>query len=185
MADVFTKQVELPPGRAQITGQVMPPDSPLRAPISGRLCAFYQVIGTNHTWPWHDRRFYPPEGVRFWIEGGDRQLLIVVARSAPTLGPMVTEGSLQCSIAGEVVRRTIYAGESPDTDHLLEPGGLGSRPDTYLNAEERIVVAGDTLTVTGDIVEEIDGQAQSPGFRSPPTRIFLRARSLRSVNPQR
>src|SRR3954468_9196082 len=105
MADVFTPRgVELQSERAEVTGRVSSAGAPLRAPISGRLCAFYQVIGTNHTWPWHDRRFYPPKGVRFWIDGGDRQLLIVVPRSAPSLGPMETEGALQCSIAGEVVR---------------------------------------------------------------------------------
>jgi hypothetical protein len=184
MADVFTPRgVELQPERAEVTGRVSSAGAPLRAPISGRPCAFYQVIGTNHTWPWHDRRFYPPGDVRFWIDDSDRQLLIVVPRFAPSFGPLEAEGALQCSMTGEVVRRTIYAGESPDTDRLLEPGGLGSGPDAYLHAEERIVTAGDTLTVTGDIIEEIDVEGESSHFRSPPTRRFLRARSLRSINP--
>jgi hypothetical protein len=171
------------PGRAQVSGRVVSSSSPLRAPISGRRCAFYQVIGTNHTWPWHDRRSYPLGAVRFSIDDGDRQVLIVVPPLAPSLGPMEAEGAFQCSIAGKVVRRTIYAGESPDTDHLLEPGPFGSRPDAYLDVEERIVAAGDALTVDGEIMEEIDVEAQAPHFRRLPTRMFLRARSLRSVNP--
>ena len=83
-----------------------------------------------------------------------------------------TGAGIQCSIVGRVARRTIYAGESPETDRLLEPGGYPFRPDAYLHAEERIVTAGDTLTVGGEIFEEIDGQAQSPNFRSPPTRML-------------
>jgi len=184
MADAFTRRViELQPGRAQVTGRVVV-GPPLRAPISGRPCAFYQVIGTNHTWPWHDRRFYPPGGARLWIDDGYGQLLIVVPPWAPSLGPLEPAGALRCSIAGEVIRRTIYAGESPDTDRLLEPGGLGDRPDTYLDVEERILAAGDTLAVAGEVMEEIDIEAQSPNPRSLPTRMFLMARSLRSVKPK-
>jgi hypothetical protein len=182
MSDVFTRRL-VEPGRVQVTGRVVPSGSPLRAPISGRLCVFYQVIGTNHTWPWHDRRFYPPEGVRFWIDDGDRQLLIAVPPSAPTLGPMEPVGAFQCSIAGEVVRRTIYVGESPDTDRLFEPDRPGARSDAYLNAEERIVAVGDAVTATGEIMEELDIEAQASHFRSLPTRMFLRAQSLRSINP--
>jgi hypothetical protein len=185
MASVSIRRiVELQPGRAQVTGPVVPPRSLLRAPISGRPCVFYQVIGANHTWPWHDRRFYPPGEVRFGIDDGDRQLSIVVPAVAPSLGPMAAEGALQCSIAGEVVRRTIYAGESPDTDRFLDPGGLGPA-DAYLDVEERIVAAGDALTVTADIIEEIDLEAQSPDFRRPPTRLLLRARSLHGVRRPR
>jgi hypothetical protein len=185
MADVSTPRrvVELRPGPAQVTGQVVPAHPLLRAPLSGRRCAFYQLIGRNHTWPWHDRRSYPPGNVRLLIDDGDRQLLVAVPASAPSLGTMEAEGALQCSIAGEVVRRTIYPGESPDTDRLLEPGGLVFRPDAYLDVEERIVAAGDSLTVAGDIIEEIDTDAQSPDFRRPPTRMILRARSLRSATP--
>jgi hypothetical protein len=96
---------------------------------------------------------------------------------------METEGALRCSLASEVVRKTIYAGESPDTDRLLEPFSAASRPDSYINVEERIVAAGDTLTVIGDVIEEIDLEAQAPNFRALPTRTFLRARSLRSIGP--
>ena len=172
--------VELQPGRARVTGRVVPVTSPLSAPISGRPCIFYEVIGSNHTWPWHDRRSYPPGRVRFGIDDGDRQWLIVILPAAPSLGLLEAEGALQCSIDGEVFRRTIYAGESPETDRLLDPGGAGSRADTYLNVEERIVGAGDTLTVTGDVIEELDIEAQASHFRSPPTRMFVRAKALRT-----
>jgi hypothetical protein len=175
--------VELRPGPAQVTGQVVPTHPLLQAPLSGRRCALYQLIGSNHTWPWHDRRSYPPGGARLWIDDGHGQLLVVVPPSAPSLGAMETDRPFQCSIAGEVVRRTIYPGESPETDRLLEPGGLVFRPDAYLDVEERIVAAGDSLTVAGDIIEQIDTDAQSPDFRRPPTRMILRARSLRSATP--
>jgi hypothetical protein len=182
MTTVFNRRrvVELAPGRAQVTGQVVLAGAPLRAPISGRPCAFYQVIGTNHTWPWHDRRSYPPGGARFWMDD-DQQLLIVVPPSGPSLGPLETEGALRCRLAGEVVRRTIYAGESPETDRLFEPVGYAPRPDAYVNVEERIVAAGETLTVIGDLVEELDLELQAPNFRTLPTRTSLRARSLSSV----
>jgi hypothetical protein len=185
MADVFTPRriVERQPGPAQVIGQVVPANPLFRAPLSGRPCAFYQVIGRNHTWPWHDRRSYPPGGVRLWIDDGDGQLLVAVPSSAPSPGTMEAAGALQCSIAGEAFRRTIYPGESPETDRLLEPGGLAFRPDAYLDVEERIVAVGDWLTVTGDFIEEIDLEAQSPDFRRPPTRMILRARSLRSATP--
>jgi len=175
--------VELQPGPAQVTGRVVPAGPLLRAPVSGRPCVYYQVIGSNHVWPWHDRHCYPAGQVGFWIDDHGAQLWIVVPPSAPSQsspGSTEAETALQCSITGQVVRRTIYAGESPATDRFLEPRGYPFRPDAYLHAEERIVAAGDTLSVGGEIIEEIDPQGQSPHFRGPPTRMLLRARSLRS-----
>ena len=184
MADVFPQRrvSELQPGPAQVTGQVMPAEPLLRAPVSGRSCVYYQVIGRNHSWPWHDRRSYPPADVGFWIDDGGGQLWIVVPPSAPSPGSKETEETIQCSIAGDVVRRTIYAGESPETDRLLDPGGFPFRPDAYLNVEERIVAAGDTLTVGGEIIEEIALEGGFVNYRSPPTRMILRARALRSMS---
>jgi hypothetical protein len=172
--------VELRPGPAQVTGLVLPTKPLLRAPISGRPCAYYQVIGNNHLWSWHERRCYPPGEVVLWISDGSDRLSIVIPSSRPA--PTATAQTLQCSIVGHVVRRTIYAGESPETDRLLGPGGFPFQPDTYLEAEERIIAAGDSLTVSGDVLLELDLGAQAPNFRSPPTRMILRARSLRSVS---
>lgn len=89
--------------------------------------------------------------------------------------------SIQCSIGGEVVRRTIYAGESPETDRFLEPPAYPFRPDAYVEAEERIVASGDILSVGGEVSEELDPRERSPDFRQPPTRMLLRARALRSA----
>jgi hypothetical protein len=173
--------VGLQPGLAQVTGRVVPAMAPLRAPISGRPCVYYEVIGKNHVWPWHDRHCYPPMEIAFWIDDAGAQLWIVVPpvpSSGSSPGAARTEATIQCSIGGRAVRRTIYAGESPETDRLLEPRGYPFRPDAYLHAEERIIAAGDLLTVGGEIIEEIDLQRPSPHFRAPPTRMLLRARSL-------
>lgn len=179
MAAVFPQRrvVELQPGPAQVTGQVVPAKPLLRAVISGRPCVYYQVIGKNHVWPWHDRRSYPSAEIGFWLDDGGGRLWIVVP---PSPSPGSSEAPIECALAGGAVRRTIYAGESPETDRLLDPGGFPFRPDAYLHAEERIIVAGDTLTVGGEIIEEFDLEGQSPDFRRPPTRLILRARSLRS-----
>jgi hypothetical protein len=177
--------VELQPGLAQVTGRVVPAGPPLRAPISGRACVYYQVIGRNHVWPWHDRLCYPTADVCFWIDDDGARLWIVVPRS-PTLqsshGATETRASIQCSIGGDVVRRTIYAGESLETDRFLEPPAYPFRPDAYIEAEERIVAAGDRLSVGGEIIEELDPRERSPDFRQPPTRMLLRARSMRSAS---
>jgi hypothetical protein len=175
--------VELRPGLAQVTGRVVPAGPPLRAPISGRPCVYYQVIGRNHVWPWHDRRCYPTAEVGFWIDDEGARLWIVVPPSPTSQSPpgaTETGASIQCSIVGEVVRRTIYAGESPETDRFLEPPAYPFRPDAYVEAEERIISADDVLSVGGEVVEELDPAERSPDFRQPPTRMLLWARSLRS-----
>jgi hypothetical protein len=179
--------VELQPGLAQVTGRVVPAGPPLRAPISGRPCVYYQVIGKNHVWPWHDRLCYPTVEVCFWIDDDGARLWIVVPRSPSSQsspGAKETGDSIQCSIVGQVVRRTIYAGESPETDRFLEPPAYPLRPDAYLEAEERIVVSGDILSVGGEIVEELDPRERAPDFRHPPTRMLLWARSLCSRQGQ-
>jgi hypothetical protein len=180
--------VELRPGLAQVTGRVVPAGPPLRAPISGRPCVYYQVIGRNHAWPWHDRLCYPTAEVGFWIDDDGARLWIVVppsptSQSSP--GATQTGESIQCSLVGEVVRRTIYAGESPETDRFLEPPAHPFRPDAYVEAEERIVASGDVLSVGGEITEELDPGGRSPDFRQPPTRMRLWARSLRSAGSSR
>jgi len=109
----------------------------------------------------------------------------VVPRSPTSQSPpgaTETGDSIQCSIGGEVVRRTIYAGESPETDRFLEPPAYPFRPDAYVEAEERIIASGDVLIVGGEIVEELDPRERSPDFRQPPTRLLLWARSLRSAS---
>ena len=186
IAAVFPQRrvAELQPGLAQVTGRVVPAGPPLRAPISGRPCVFYQVIGRNHAWPWHDRFSYPTAEVCFWIDDEGARLWIVVPRSPTsqsTPGATETGDSIQCSLAGEIVRRTIYAGESPETDRFLEPPAYPFRPDAYVEAEEQIVVSGDLLSVGGEVIEEIDPRERSPDFRQPPTRKLLWARSLRSA----
>jgi len=176
--------VELRPGLAEVTGRVVLATPPLRAPISGRPCIFYQVIGRNHAWPWHERLCYPTAEASFWIDDDGARLWIVVPRS-PSLqsspGAAETGASIRCSFGGEAVRRTIYAGESPGTDRFLEPPSYPFRPDAYLEVEERIVAAGDILRVGGEIIEEIDPGERAPDFRRPPTRMLLSARSLRSA----
>jgi hypothetical protein len=186
MTSVFPQRrvVELQPGLAQVTGRVEPARAPLRAPISGRPCVYYQVIGKNHAWPWHDRLCYPRSEVCFWIDDHGARLWIAVPPSPwsqSSLGAAETGASFQCSIVGHIFRRTIYAGESPETDRFLEPPGYPFRPDAYLEAEERIVASGDTLTVGGEIIEEIDSRERAPDFRHPPTRMVLWARSLCSA----
>ena len=110
MASVFPQRrvVELQPGLAQVTGRVVPAGPPVRAPLSGRPCVYYQVIGRNHVWPWHDRLCYPTAEVCFWIDDDGARLWIVVPRSPTSQSsPGATEAgaSFQCSIVGEVVRR--------------------------------------------------------------------------------
>jgi hypothetical protein len=176
---------ELQPGLAQVTGRVVPAGPPLRAPISGRPCVYYQVTGRNHAWPSHDRLSYPTVEVCFWIDDDGARLWIMVPRSPTSQaspGATETGNSIQCSIVSEVVRRTIYAGESPATDRFLEPPAYPFRPDSYVDAEERIVASGDILSVGGEIIEELDSGERSPDFRQPPTRMLLRARSLRSAS---
>jgi hypothetical protein len=176
---------ELRPGLAQVTGRVVPAGPPLRAPISGRPCVYYQVIGRNHAWPWHDRLSYPTAEACFWIDDDGAGLWIIVPRSPTSQsssGVTETGDSIQCSIVSEVVRRTIYAGESPETDRFLEPPAYPFRPDAYVEAEERIVAAGDLLSVGGEVIEEIDPRERSPDLRQPPTRMILRARALRSAS---
>ncbi|HET6279524.1 MAG TPA: hypothetical protein VFH73_01100 [Polyangia bacterium] len=165
---------------AQVTGRVIPIGPPLRAPISGRPCVYYQVMGRNHVWPWHDRRGYPESDVGFWIEDGGGQVWIMVPASPVSTGPEET-AAVQCSITGDGFHKTIYAGESPETDRFLDPVGSPFEPDAYLNVEERIVVAGDTLEIVGEVFEEITLQGESLNYRSPPTRTILKARSLRSI----
>jgi hypothetical protein len=176
--------VELQPGLAQVTGRVVPAGPPLRAPISGRPCVYYQVIGKNHVWPWHDRLCYPTAEVCFWLDDDGARLWIVVPlspSSQSSSGATATGTSIQCSLVSELVRRTIYIGESPETDRLLEPPAYPFRPDSYLDAEERIVASGDILSVGGEIIEELDPRERAPDFRHPPTRMLLLARSLRSA----
>jgi hypothetical protein len=187
MASVFPQRrvVELQPGLAQVTGRVVLAGPPARAPLSGRPCVYYQVIGRNHVWPWHDRLCYPTAEVCFWIDDDGARLWIVVPRSPTSQaspGATQTGASFQCSIVGEVVRRTIYAGESPETDRFLEPPAYPFRPDAYVEAEERIVASDDILSVGGEIIEEIDPRGRSPDSRQPPTRMLLRARSVRSAS---
>ena len=176
---------ELQPGLAQVSGRVVSATAPLRAPISHRPCVFYQVTGRNHAWPWHDRLCYPAEEVCSWIDDDGARLWIVIPpspSSQSTPGATGAGTTLRCSIGGEVVRRTIYAGESPETERFLEPPDYPFRPDPYLEAEERIVAANDILGVGGEIIEEIDPQGRAPNFRHPPTRMHLRARLLFTGN---
>jgi hypothetical protein len=177
--------VELQRGLARVTGRVVPAGPPLRAPISGRPCVYYQVIGKNHVWPWHDRRCYPTAEVCFWIDDAGARLWIVVPpspSSQSSAGATEIGASIQCSIVGQAVHRTIYAGESPETDRFLEPPAYPFRPDAYLEAEERIVVSGDILSVGGGIIEELDSRERARDFRHPPTRMVLWARSLYSAS---
>jgi hypothetical protein len=183
MASVFPlrRVVDLQPGLAEVTGRVVAAGPPLRAPISGRPCVYYHVIGRNHAWPWHDRHCYPTAEVCFWIDDDGARLWIVVPRSPTSQSTSGgTRDSIQCSIAGEVVRRMIYAGESPETDRFLQPPAHPFRPDAYVEAEERIVASGDIISVGGEIIEELDPRERSPDSRQPPTRMLLWARSLRS-----
>ena len=173
---------DLSPGPAQVTGRVRAWGPPMQAPISGRSCIYYQVIGRNHVWPWHDRRSAPASDVAFWIDDGGDQLLIVVPPSSPK-PKVINDGdpTLDCAVAGDGFRRTIYLGESPALDRLLDPGGLSFPPDAYLHVEERIIAEGDRLTIGGQVVEEITVEGQSLNYRSPPMRLVLRARSIRKV----
>jgi hypothetical protein len=172
----------LSPGPAQVTGWVRASGPPMQAPISGRTCIYYQVIGRNHVWPWHDRRSTPASDVAFWIDDGGGQLLIVVPPSSPK--PRVIDDgdpTLDCAVAGDGFRRTIYLGESPALDRLLDPGGLSFPPDAYLHVEERIIAEGDRLTIGGQVIEELTVEGQALNYRSPPMRLVLRARSIRKV----
>ena len=62
------------------------------------------------------------------------------------------------------------------------PGGYPFRQDAYLRAVERIIAAGDNLTVGGEIIEDIDPHEQSWHPRRPPTRMILIAQSIRGVS---
>jgi hypothetical protein len=160
---------DLLPGPAQITGHVRASEPLLRAPVSGRPCVYYQVLGQNHVRPWHDRPSYPPSDVGFWIDDAGGPLWVVVPASP----------SIECTMIGDGFRRTIYAGESHELDRLLDPGGFPFAPDAYVKVEERIVVQGDTLTVAGQVLEEISARGRAVNYRSPPVRLILRAQSIR------
>ena len=163
---------DLLPGPAQITGHVRASGPLLQAPVSGRPCVYYQVLGQNHVRPWHDRPSYPPSDVGFWIDDDGGGRLWVVVPPSP---------SIECTLTGEGFRRTIYAGESPELDRLLDPGGFPFAPDAYVKVEERIVVEGDALTIAGQVLEEISARGRAVNYRSPPVRLILRAQSIRGA----
>jgi hypothetical protein len=163
---------ELVPGPAQITGHVRASGPLLRAPVSDRPCVYYQVLGRNHVRPWHDRPSYPPSDTAFWIDDEAGGQLWVLVPASP---------SIECTLTGDGFRRTIYAGESPALDRLLDPGGFPFAPDAYVKVEERIVVQGDALTVAGQVLEEISARGRTVNYRSPPVRLILRAQSIRGA----
>jgi hypothetical protein len=165
-------------GPARVMGRAIMRD-PMRAPLSGRPCLYYQVRGRNHRRPWYDYFYYPPEGARFELEDESGRIWVNVpprSNEGPVLGGV--RGSAFCEIAGDVFRRTIYEGESPELDRFLDPGRFADSLDAYIEAEEHVIVEGDLVTAMGEVVEEITPDGTSLGYRSPPMRLVLWVQKL-------
>jgi len=115
-----TNEVALPliaklgPGPAQVRGGAIMRD-PVRAPLSGRSCVYYEVRGRNHRRPWYDYFHYPTQGARFEIEDESGRIWVNVpprSNEGPALGGL--RGSSFCEIAGDAFRRTIIDARQPE-----------------------------------------------------------------------
>jgi hypothetical protein len=166
---------ELRPGPARVTGRVVPVGPPLIAPLSGRPCVFYQLQTKSREDPTQGRFrrhhvHYPLEGAAFEIDDGTGRALIRVPPPAPKPEPgddLAWE--VVCFIRGPGVSKVIERGESAALDRLEEMSLFG------LSGVERILSAGDLVTVGGVAFEEIASDGRSASHRAPPTREVLTA----------
>lgn len=173
--------VNLRPGVARIAGRVVAGRDRLRAPLSGRDCVYYQIHGKNHRRPWHDRFNYPPQGARFEIEDDSGRIYLnLPPQPAEDPGRVGAGARPFCEISGDTFRRTIYDGESPELDRLLDPGRFASARDAYLDAEERIITEGDRVTAIGEVIEEIKPEGTSPNYRTPPMCLTFWVQKIRT-----
>jgi hypothetical protein len=166
---------ELRPGPARVTGRVVPVGPPLVAPLSGQPCVFYQLQTRSREDPTQGKLrrghvHYPPAGVVFEIDDGTGRAMVRVPPPAPKPEPgddLAWE--VVCFIRGAGLGKVIGRGESAALDRLEEMSLFG------LSGVERILSAGDLVTVGGVAFEEIASDGQSASHRAPPTRQVLTA----------
>jgi hypothetical protein len=151
-------------GPIEITGRVRAVAEPMAAPLSGRPCAYYQVV-ISGPGMWGAAFRGPRAACELEIDDGTGRALVHV----PPPGDL-SEQEVLCALPGTHTEKTGLTGDPPALERLLaDPAYPRIDGGLPLFAAEAIVAEGDTLTVAGYAVREAPG---SPLLLVTPARQY-------------
>jgi hypothetical protein len=144
---VQTRIADAAEGPIEITGRVISVAEPMPAPLSGRPCAYYEVV-ISGPGMWGAEARGPCAVREFEIDDGTGRALVRV----PPVGP---EREVLCSLPGTHTERMDLVDDPPALQRLLaDPAYPRIGGGLPLFAAEAIVADGDTLTVAGYAVRD-------------------------------
>jgi hypothetical protein len=170
-------------GVVKLQGRVVAAEALIRAPLSGAACVFYGIdftcVGDNAKHPGRRHR-----GVWFIIEDGTGEALVRFDGygSAPSLsldddGPPGVRYAIPATVKwgpGDVdIGR-------PDVQAVLAGAGMATTQAGLVIAES-LILPGDTVSVIGHALVEIDAGAESGGYREARDRYVVTHRGRRPL----
>jgi hypothetical protein len=151
---------------ARFSGTVLPIDSPLVAPLTGRPCTFWRVIVLEKRGKGYGEVLRREAGKDFSIRDDSGTLLV-----------RVTGAKLAVEIDGNA-SSGVWRDPSPELERFLAANGeetTGWILNRQLRCNEAVIEEGESVTVAGVVHAEPDPEAQQKisDYRETPMRMIL------------
>jgi len=189
---------EARPGNARVTGRVIAVGDPLRAPLTGRPCAYHEVsLRVAPRWAQEaikrDNFQYAPFGsasspasitvkIRagrpFEIDDGTGRALAVFPQPRVRVGGRPPEMDIYSSIPATHNAYGFQAKIPPDLLRLAAEAGALAEPPAAIEGDEGIIGEGDVITVAGQMTDEVRADGPADSYRAARVRLVITGEPL-------